>query len=327
MGDARHLVYTGPQTLSATQRRQLLANVSPSAYNATALITGGLLSINADNTKFDVASGYAAFVDSLIPQAPLQTTLNFAAQTAISVTNIASAPSTYIGIDVNGTIIQQVTPFTATQRRTIASLGVLIHTNLSTINAINTIAQAALFGINQLQDLIESIGPINISGNVFSANGANLSINKTSGTIFKYGANFHNDAFNPHIVSLSSGTAITFRYRNRNGETGGDVSAIDTVNYDDGGTTTALATNKFSLQCIVVFQSGLVRIQRGQTQYDTLQEAVDAASSLDTPFVYEQNIKDNGILRGWLAVKKGCTDLTIATDAKFIPNGKFNPMM
>ena len=53
-------------------------------------------------------------------------------------------------------------------------------------------------------DLADALGFINVSGNVFSANGANLNLNKSVGEIFATGSNYDTAATNPHIKDAGS---------------------------------------------------------------------------------------------------------------------------
>ena len=63
---------------------------------------------------------------------------------------------------------------------------------------------------------------------MFSANGANLQINKSAGSIFKRGVNFENDPKDPNTITTIALTAPTnIRYRLQNGTEYPDTNAID----------------------------------------------------------------------------------------------------
>lgn len=285
---------------------------------STGIVQGGALSINADPTKFDCTAIDAVFITATPPYVTYITAGPFTAQT---VTNIGSQTATYLGLDINGTIQQFASPLTPTQRRTYASIGAVIHSNLTNINAVNQITQKTTFIAGQLHDLMTVIGPLNVTGNKFSANGANLNIDVTAGIAFKFGCNAIADPTDPHRVQLSSGTALTFRYRRQNSAEGSDVTAIDPNNYDVGGVLTTVPNNKYTAQLIVRFQSGLTRIQYGQKVYDSINDAV-AGVTVD-PFVTETNVAENGIIRSWLIVQKDATALNNTTQALFLEVPKF----
>jgi hypothetical protein len=287
----------------------------------TGLLSGGVLSINVDNTKFDIGSSILYFTDYSNPIAPTGSFHLFAAVSAIPVTNIATQNATYIGIDNTGAIIQQGSPFTTAQSRTIISIGAVIHSNRININTINNIGASAIDPNLQIHDLMVSVGALNIEGNIYSANGPNLLIDKSQGSLFKFGSNFQNAHNDPNTLSISQQLAVTFRYRLQNSTEYSNTTYIDPNNYDLNGVLTSVPANKFTVQRITLFQSGITRIQYGQALYSSLSEAI--ASYLGESFITEQNIKDNGILRGYLIVGQGVTSLLDDTKVKFFDVSKF----
>lgn len=298
----------------------------PYLFDSTGVLVGGALSINGgDNTKFDMAGGVYGFVSyDETTASPERNILFKDAVTAQTVTNIATALVTYVGVDSTGTIIQSITPFTNTQRRIIAQVGVLVHSNHVNLNAINDIAAPVRASISQLFDFMTAIGPLNISGNGLSANGANLSINKTSGTVFKLGSTFQLTPLNPHLISLAALVApASMRYRLSNSTEYASTAFLDPTNFESPlGTRVNLSSaNKFSVQRIALFTSNLIRIQYGQAEYNSMAEA-EAAIPTQT-FTLEANIAENGILIGYAILRRSTTDLTNTSDAKLIAVGKF----
>lgn len=319
-GDARHV----PQVTFNAQGQATavtLKNVCP--YDSTGLISGGQLSINAGNPAlFDMAAGVVLFENYSSVSEPEQILVPFGPFTGVSIPGIGTRLATYIAIDNTGAIQQLADPITPTQRRTMAQVGSLIHSNLTTINATNDIAQAVRSTGNQVQDFMNAVGILNTSGNVFSANGANLMMNKTAGTLWKQGSNFQTNVLDPNNVSLGALTALTFRYRTSTGIEGPDVTAIDPNTYESPlGTLTAVPSliNTWHVQRINIFQSGLVRVQYAQQVYAS-QAAAIAGITAD-PFVTESNIAENGCLRCYLVINRGILNLN--TSATFIAVSKF----
>lgn len=295
-------------------------------HSATALYSGGGLSINSgDNTKIDVAAMQVVFVDYTDPKNPVATNKSFGPFVGVTITGLASFPATYIGIDSTGTLQQQYQAFSPTQRRSIIPLGLAIHSNNVNINVTNNISVSNLAILNQFHDLVDAIGALNIAGNVYTANGSNLKINKSSGTIFKYGSNFTNDPTNPHEITLGSQTALTFRYRQANSTESADTTDINPGLWDNAGTLTSVGNNNFSIQRIFMFQSGLTRIQYGQATYNTLASALAAINT--EAFVAEANIAANGLAMGVLVVKGNATNLSDTTTARFVMASKFGTSM
>lgn len=320
-GDERHVA-----TFTVDQKGRLtfagLANVCP--FDSTGVISGCALSIGSPTSTFTIASGLLLFMNYAVPGEAEQVQVAFAGASNVTIPGIATRLATYIGVDEAGTIIQSANPFTPTERRTIAAVGVVIHSNLSTVNAVNDKAATVRSGVNQLQDFMEAVGPLNYDGNVFGPDGANLSMNKSAGVIFKFGANFQTNPLDPHYVSIGATTSLTFRYRLSDGTEGSDVTLIDPLQYESSpGTlsTVPLLLTPFSVQRITIFQTGLVRVQYGQAVYGSMSAAEDAIQT--DPFTTETNIAQNGITRAYLVIHRSCTNLNTASQAKFIPIGKF----
>ncbi|MDH0977739.1 hypothetical protein N5C16_00470 [Stenotrophomonas sp. GD03908] len=300
----------------------------PALFESTGVINGGALSINAgNNARFDMAQAVIGYTDwSVTPTQPTRVLLTVGPFSAQVVTSIASANATYVGIQMPaGTIVQQTSPFSNAQRRTIAQIGVLVHSNNTTINAINDQAATIRAGVNQIGDLMAAIGPLNLTGNIYSANGNNLNINKTGGSIFKMGSNFQANNLDPHVVSQSSQTALTFRYRLSNGTEGADTTSINPNQYESSpGVLSAVPTlvNTWHVQRISIFQSGLTRIQYGQQVYPSAQAALNGITT--DAFNTEQNIAENGILRCYLILNRGL--LGLLGSATFVTVSKFGAL-
>lgn len=306
--------------LSSFQKTQLQLN-NKEPLN-TGLLSGGALSINIDNTKFDIGTTILYFADFSNPAVPTGTYQVFNAQSGIPVTNIATQNATYVGINNLGAVIQQGTPFTSAQSRTIVSIGAVVHSNRVNINVVNNIGASSIDPNLQTHDLMNAIGPLNTDGNIYSANsGSNLFIDKSQGTLFKFGANFQINHNDPHTISVPQQSIITFRYRLQNSFEYSNTTSIDPNNYDVGGVLTPVPFNKFTVQRISLFQSGITRIQYGQALYNSLAEAV--ASYHGEPFITEQNIKDNSVLRGYLIIGQGTTSLLDITKVRFFDVSKF----
>lgn len=289
----------------------------------TGFITGLTLSINSlDNTKIDIAPGAFTISDfSNLENISVNIIRVENPIVGITPAYLNTGIISYIAIDGDQNIIQQSTPFTNEQRRTLAILGAAIHSNLTNVNITNEIKAPIVAPTNQLHDLIRAIGSFNLEGNVYGPNGTNLQLNKTAGTVFGLGINGQN-YLNPHQLDISAQTSLTFAYRLQNGFQYPDTNTIDPANYDNGGVLTPLLNNnKWQIQRIYLFQSGLTRIQPGQHQYDSLEDA--EANLKIEQFETETNNATNSVFRSYLIVKKNATDLSDISQAKFIPVDKF----
>jgi hypothetical protein len=313
--------HTGTQSLSTVTllRESLFGRQAAS----TALITGGNVTINPSLTSVDIAAGSALFVDYTDPKAPLGTQLDFGPTLSVSLTYLTTAPATYLGINSSGVIIQQTTPFTATQRRSIVPIGLAVHTNNTTVNIIDSLGSSGRASLNQLQDLMEAIGSLNLSGNHYTPLSA-LTIKRSSGTIFKYGCNFPANPLDPHKLVIAAESPVVFRYRMQNSAEFSNTSNVDPNNYDMNGVLTSVPNNHWTVQHITLFQSGLTRLQYGQAVYNNYSDAIRGLGS--ETFVAEPNIAANGIARCLIVVRKNATNLSNTTQAVFVDVGKFGAL-
>lgn len=288
---------------------------------STGLLKNGLISINADPTKFNLSAGIGIISNFTNPETPVSTIINFPAFTAVTPTYLTSGNITYVAINSTPAVVMQAFPFTPDQRRDLIVLGAVVHSNLTNINVVNNISAPSNAVGNQLHDFIEAVGALNLTGNKYSANGANLSLNKSAGTIFKFGVNFANNWKNPHEISQSSGSALTFRYRTQNGTEGTDRTTLNPTVYDLNNVLTSVPNNKFTIQTVTMFQTGLTRLQYGQNYYDNIESAQAAIFTRD--YNVEANINENGITRAYIILKNNATSLLTASDSKIVEAQKF----
>lgn len=291
--------------------------------DSTGLLTGGVLSVGTGGpgvaTTFSISDGSGQVVNNL----GVKTDVSWSGLTDQALTYLATNLITFIAINSAGFIVQQTTPFTPTQARSNIVLGVIVHVNLTTVDTVNNEQHIAYNVMSSVYDAIEAIGFFNESGNIFSANGANLNINKSQGILFKMGSNYDTDINNPHERTLAAKIASQFQYRFSDGTSGILTETnIDPNNLDNGaGGLTAVGNNQWSIQRIYIFTSNNVKIQRGVADYPTLDAAIAGLST--ESYVTEPSIKANGLLRGYLFVKKAATALNNSAEALFLEAGKF----
>lgn len=296
-------------------------------YNSTGIISGGKIVAVNGQTTFNIQSGSGVVVSYDNPINPTLKNVTITAKNNITPAYLNTGIISYIAINENDNIVQSAIPFTESQRRSLIILGAIVHSNLTNINTVNNISYPTISSTNQIHDLYEAIGALNINGNKYTYSGANLSIQKSAGSIFKIGSNFVNDWKVPSKIDLPSSIPVTFRYRSQDGTEGADRSSIDPTLYDLNGVLTAIpgSANRASIQRITIFQSGATRIQYGQHWYDN--KALAIASLEKESFVVEPNIAENGIFRGYLVVIKGATNLSDINQAEFFEAGKFGSVV
>ena len=316
----------------ATRVRQganILANMTDLApLFATGLLTGGTLSINGNPALFDLAAGTGTVVDN-VAYPPTVTNVVWSTFTAVTVTGLATQQTTFIGLSSAGAIIQQSVPFTLSQQRSIIVLGRLSHINFVAVDNVIASYQVSYTLGMELQGFLDLFGAVNLSGNQWSNNGANLQLTKTAGTSWSYGSNYATNRSLPSVTIDASATAASwlYVYRNPASPTGFSVSAATTVVapnfYDDGtGTLAAVAVNNWTVQWIYLVPDGVVptyRIHYGQAVYAT--QAAAKAGVTSDPFSVAGALQD-AVLCTRLIVQQGTTALNGA-GAQFISAGKF----
>jgi len=309
---------TNLQSIISTVNSRLAEGIS------TGIISGGTLSINAgDNTKFDIAAGLGYIVDYTVYPQSTQL-LSWATQTGLTVTNLATAFATDIAINASGAVLQQ-SSYTREELRSIIFLGGLDHSNKTNIRNIFKIT-VPTYGVgSSVKDLTLALGDINLDGNIFSSNGANLKIDKSAGSTFSYGRNYQNNQNDPNVISQSATTQQIFEHAFNNGAGIASFQAqgtdINPNSYDDGsGTLQVVPNNKYTIQRILMFSNSQnVFIQYGQTVYNTKDDAIaNLAAASYTNLV---GLK-TAMVRGYLIVKQGSTTLS-TSDTVFVNGDRF----
>jgi hypothetical protein len=171
---------------------------------------------------------------------------------------------------------------------------------------------------NMLRDLTSAIGNFNLTGNIFSPNGANLSIDKTSGTIYSNGSNYHLDTNDPSTVSLGVLTAPNLIKFTQTGLKSQSV-LIDSLSYDVLGVVTPIGggANQWQIQRVYSSIVNDVVVEYGQTLYTTIDDAIDGLNT-------EKHISTivGSVLRAFIIVKKATINLQL-TDNLFVEAGKY----
>ena len=288
---------------------------------STGLSEGGLLNVNTDNTKFDISAGFGYIVNGHTDvEVPTSTKVTWTEKLAIAPDYILTHNATYVGLDLDGNVIQSPVDFTATQRRNFIKLGLLVHPNRSTIFIQNNAPTLNVELGAQVQDILNILGFRSISGNRVLPISTGMTIKKEIGTAFKAGANFNTLNTQPHSFILAEQSPITFRYRLQDGTEGSDTNTINPQIYDLNGAFTAIPATATlaSVQQVYIFQEGDVRIQPGQKYYNNLTEAVTGINS--ATFFTEENIANNSLYLGSIVMIYGTTSLNNILQAVFVPS-------
>lgn len=285
---------------------------------STGVLTGGVLTAGAGSNQYSISDGTGVIIDST----GKKTYVAWSGEQNRIPQDLNNYLLTWVSVNSTGGIVEQITKLNAEECRARVCLGVVVHVDKTNVDTTNNEQVVAYNVRSQLNDLEYALGFFNVNGNVFSANGANLQIDKSVGQIYATGSNYNLNINEPNIKTLPSLSGGEFQYRFSNGDNGVTGTNIDPDNLDDGsGGLDPVGQNKWSIQRIYSFISNNVKIQRGTADYGTSDEAI-AEIQNELSYVTEPSIKQNGILRGWLIVKQGATALN-GVDAVFVEASKF----
>lgn len=292
---------------------------------STGVLSGMGLSVNADPTKFNIASGIYEIADLSDINNPIVTTIEYAGTLANTVTNLATQEVTYILMDVSGNIIQSASFPTPNQRRQYAFIGRLNHANVTNISFADTFPDIKTSPIASFYDLVDALAPFKMDqGLLLTPNGANLSFNKSAGKVFFRSDNYLSDPNNPHTKTFGAQTPQSLRKMTQTTTTDvADVTVIDPTMYDVGGVATLIpgGVNLATIQRVFQYKSGAVRVAYGQQIYNNIGAAQEAL--FNDPFVANPTIEQTAVLIGFIIVRKGATLLNNTGHAVFIPATRF----
>ena len=294
--------------------------------SSTGIVNGGVLSVNADNHKYDIAAGCGIIVDNHTDStAPVFVFVSWNNMEELETPYLNTAQRTEVMIDSTGSVVMKES-VALEDFRDYIYLGRLVHNELTVISlALNF--PNAIYNVNLgLCDLASALGPINMSGNIFSANGANLFLDKTAGVIYRMGSNYTNSKKLPNEFVSDVMSSVQFRYRYRNGSGGFTTTALtNSVNpslYDDGtGILKDPGNNNFTIQRIFLYAgSNSIYITYGQTVYGSLEDA-KLGIEQENP-VIDPVTANEACLRAYMVVKKGVTALNNPLNTYFKAGGK-----
>jgi len=301
------------------------------------LITGGVVTSDSPTTV-KISAGEGFFADNFTdPLNPVRLKVVWSDFNGVTLPDIATQPATYLGLDLssgNATVVKKAQIFNADERREFISLAPAIHIS-GTIESIGAVYSYALDERQSLTDLAFAIGGINLdNGNVYSPNAAaDLTIDKSAGSIFFMGTNYQNSQKSPNATIDPVQTPVPSIFYTYQDGSGGfinvlasPINEIDPEQWDDGDGTLAEVPNslKFSIQRIWSLPLlNITFIHYAQTTYNTMASAQAAINT-------EAFNKNPGLVsqfRGWLIVEKGTMDLTLTAGTLFVTAGKFGDVL
>jgi hypothetical protein len=304
----------------------------------TGILNGGLITTQS-STLYQVGSGSGIIVS-------LNTSLNnnpYPVVQYLSWPNLSASIAPYsasydqqfiaitssAGVPV---ITSQPTPYSDGDFNTKITIGIVIHQNHSTINAVQTFPSVGYGWKQRSNDFIRAFGPLKISGYALSPSGSSTgSLALSGGTAWVDGRNYIVSPSNPSYIVESTGiiTSKIYRYRQSGSEWAYDTNnaagypTIDPANYSLNGVLTPVPTNNWTIQRVFYFPNSATKafyIYYGNAAYANKDTAI-AAISTET-FSEAPNTAANAIFVGYMILRHNA-DFTVAASYQFNAAGLF----
>ncbi len=304
--------------------------------SSTGLLSGGEFRINAtDPAKVDILAGTGIIIDDWTDCCnPRIYNIWWDDFIGITVAYLAAYPVSAFGIErqvgtSEGKIKQVPIEFLQEQKREFIYVGIAVHPDGLTVRNVDNKCLPSNSSALSLSDLAEAMQTVNVSGNVFYANGASLRMNKSAGEIQVHGVNFKNNKKNPNRFITDEVIEIDIAYTWQDGSGGFNVSPFTKFGlpgyYDDGtgGTSTPngiVPAGKWTIQKIFyVGASNNTVIHFGTNVYNSQYEAFVNAMEY-----FQQSQDLAGLqLRSLLIVRGDATELNELDQSLFIEMNRF----
>ncbi len=297
------------------------------------LLSGGFLTTGTSpTTQLDMTAMTGIILNQVDPTAPTLTEVAVDAFTDYNVLNLATNGTFFIVFDKDGVRSEiSFAALTTADRKANIVVGSYSVFNSLIINVNTSPGNLGYDGIDTSHNFIRDIiGPSNISGNLISANGANLKLDNTGGIVLVLGSNFRTGGgtITPDETTILPGTEIQFfrSFRDSSLQTlipdGPQVDEINPANYDDGsGTLASVGMNNYTIQVLYVTRE-VIFIAYGQEVFNNLASAEDAL--IHGSLQYDEvDVAASSVQRLFLVVKNNVSDLTNTSDAAFFDAPRF----
>lgn len=311
----------GDVTLGDLNLKHAIANGSGSSW-----LWGGKITTNT-STTVDISAGEVLLVDNHTDREnPVYSVVPFGPFINQSLDTLLTSIVTYFSIDADGLLIQQTSRLVGAELRVRVPFAAAAHQS-GTLTGVSNALTPLAFNTNlDLYDLATAVGIINTSGNIYTPNGNNLSLDKSSGTSFRIAGNLDLSVQNPNVSTNSASVISSMQHVMQDGSGGFVFTAgqttIDVGNYDDGtGTLSAVGNNRFSVFRIVYDTlTGQNFALYGQETYPNIDDAI---SGISHEVFNKSPSLDITSFRSWIVVKGSATDLSNTSQAVFIVADKF----
>lgn len=280
-----------------------------------------------------ITGGTIQFVDSYSdPSNPVITTIEYAGDPELVITNIATQAYTYLAINKSAptVVVQQFDAFTDEEKRDYVIFAQVGHADNTIVRGIATLNRQAAWQTGQsISDALARLGIINLDGNTYSGVAGTLRIQRDAGLMFGQGIG---TAKNPNVketVAENPLSVFTYFYVNSSLENVfiskiAPTNFVDPDNYVLDGVLTPVPTGLFSVQRVNFATGGanITSITYGRAVYDSIRTALN---SIDGEVFVESTAAGSVVKCCYMIIKQGCTDTT--DDAQCYFTSQSNPMI
>ena len=292
----------------------------------TGLLNGGVI-YQVNSNTYQVASGSGVIVNlnASYNDNPYPTIqyLNWGNLTKTIDALSGSFDQQFVAINSSSAIFAQGTPYEDGQYNTLIPLGVVVHQNRSSINAVQSFPGVAYGWKQRSYDFIRAFGPLKISGYTLAQSGSSTrGLVLSGGTAWVDGRNWIVDPNNPSYITEATGitTSKIYRYRQSGSGWAYDTNAgagytdIDPTQYSLNGSLTAVSSNHWTIQRVYYFPNSATKalyIYYGNAEYAN---QIDALAAVTTePFSEAPNTAANAIYIGYMLLRNNASFNTAAS--------------
>ena len=284
-----------------------------------------------DSTHFSVASVKGWIINNEVPTLPTAKYIDYSGINILC-ENITTNNGTYLLINSNNELEQQLTYPTPTDRKQKIFIGYINHSNRQSIISITNNVDITISAVSQLRDILTTLPLINDGIRISPYGSAPniMSLVSTEGYLYGLGINPINQ-LDSNRKQISANNLISFRYYLRNGELINTTTVLNPMSWDDNGVLTLVGnpSKQATNQRIYILPDGQFCIQYGQTKYANLIEALNGVAT--ELFIPTPEIKNYGVLIGIISfvANTNSTDggLTNTLKVSFTPATKFGDII
>lgn len=290
----------------------------------TGLLHGGLITTQS-STVYQIASGSGVIVNlnASIANDPYPTIqfLSWPNLSASIAPLSASYDQSFVGINSLNVITASGVPFSDGEYNTLIPIGVVLHQNRSTINAVQTFPSVGYGWKQRSYDFIKAFGPLKIAGYALSPS-SSRGLLLTGGTAWVDGRNYTIDPNNPSYIVEATGitTSKIYRYYQSGSNwvydtnAGAGYTTIDPTQYSNSGSLTPVGTNDWTIQRVFYFPNSATKalyVYYGNATYSSKDNAI--AGILTEPFNEAPNTAANAIFVGYMILRSNASFNTAAS--------------